>query len=406
MPSRSLTPTPGDPPPAGAIAPQLASDGIPAVALDAYRRAAADLARTDPSCGLSWPLLAAIGRVESDHGRFGGSQLYSDGTSAPRIIGIALNGHGTALIRDTDHGVLDGDTVYDHAVGPMQFIPSTWRRWGVDGNGDGVISPFNIYDAALAAADYLCAAGGNLNTTPGQIRAVLAYNDSAQYLATVLALEKIYASGAAGVTIPILPANPKPPPHERPLPPPVNPGPPLALAPTKPAKSPSGTASHTGAGSRAGPRSGAVSGSSGPPSSPPASRGSSTPPASTPTAVLTLTVTQGVAPLKVTADAAGSTPAASTTITKYTFTFGEGDPVTMTAGSDAIADHTYDTPGTYTVTLTVTDSAGKTADKTLPVTVNAPASTATSSGAASGSTASNGSNTAPSDTASALSVNP
>jgi PKD repeat protein len=125
-----------------------------------------------------------------------------------------------------------------------------------------------------------------------------------------------------------------------------------------------------------------------------------------PTAVLTLTATQGVAPLKVTADAAGSTPAASTTITKYTFAFGEGDPVTVTAGSDATADHTYDTPGTYTVTLAVTDSAGKTADKTLQITVNAPASTATSSGAASGSTASGGSSTAPSDTASALSVSP
>jgi hypothetical protein len=224
-----------DPLPTGALAPQLAAGGIPAVALDAYRKAAARVAVTMPGCGLPWPLLAAIGRVESDHGRFADSQLYADGTSAPRVIGIPLNGVGTALIRDTDHGLLDGDLVYDRAVGPMQFIPSTWATWGVDGNGDGVISPFNIYDAALAAADYLCTAGGNLRTADGQINAVLTYNDSQAYLATVLALEKIYASGAPGVTIPILPSLPKPKPGVKPVLPPADPGTPRALQPLLPA---------------------------------------------------------------------------------------------------------------------------------------------------------------------------
>jgi membrane-bound lytic murein transglycosylase B len=217
--------------PTGALAPQLAVDGIPAVALDAYRKAAAKVAVTTPGCGLPWPLLAAIGRVESDHGRFADSQLYADGTSAPRVIGIPLNGVGTALIRDTDHGLLDGDLVYDRAVGPMQFIPSTWANWGVDGNADGVVSPFNIYDAALAAANYLCAAGGNLRTADGQIRAVLTYNDSDAYLATVLALEKIYARGAPGVTIPILPSLPRPKPGVKPALPPADPGTPRALQP-------------------------------------------------------------------------------------------------------------------------------------------------------------------------------
>ena len=96
-----------------------ASD-IPAPALRAYRAAAAALAVSDPTCGLDWALLAGIGKVESNHGRYGGAQLGADGVARPRIIGIALDGRpGVALIRDTDRGVLDGDTTFDHAVGPM-----------------------------------------------------------------------------------------------------------------------------------------------------------------------------------------------------------------------------------------------------------------------------------------------
>jgi PKD domain/Transglycosylase SLT domain len=399
-PSHTPEPTPTAP-----SAPQLAADGIPAVALDAYRKAAASVAGTHPGCGLPWPLLAAIGRVESDHGRFAGSQLYTDGSDAPRVIGIPLNGQGTALIRDTDHGLLDGDTVYDRAVGPMQFIPSTWATWGVDGNGDGTVSPFNIYDAALAAADYLCSAGGNLQTAAGQIRAVLAYNHSDAYLATVLALEKIYAAGQPGVTIPILPSVPKPPAHENPpLPPPVNPGPPLALAPaptsTSPSRSASGTS--TGPGSGTGSTSSPTSSSSGPsapPSSsssppPPSSPGAppssvhtpppttSTPPSSSPsdtppTAALSVSVTNGVAPLDVIADASASTD--DNGITGYTFDFGDGTPVVAQDKDHPTATHTYQSAGTYQVTVRVTDTANRsTTSLQVTVTVTAPSSSSSS----------------------------
>jgi membrane-bound lytic murein transglycosylase B len=181
----------------------LAANGVPNIALNGYRLAAARLASAEPSCGIQWPLLAAIGRVESNHGRYGGALLYPDGTSLPRIIGIALDGSSSAYIGDTDGGRLDGDTRYDQAVGPMQFIPSTWASWGIDGNGDGIANPFNIDDAALAAARYLCASGGDLHSRAGQVAAVLAYNHSDQYLAQVLALAAAYAQGVPVDDLPI-----------------------------------------------------------------------------------------------------------------------------------------------------------------------------------------------------------
>jgi membrane-bound lytic murein transglycosylase B len=188
-------PTPEPVPPLPAAS-GLAADGIPQTAFDAYVRAARRARLDDPGCGLTWPLLAGIGRVESDHGRFAGAVLRTNGISTPPVIGIALDGNGTALIRDTDHGRLDGDRVYDHAVGPMQFIPSTWAIFGTDGNGDGVVDPFNIYDAAAAAAHYLCAAGGNLATFAGERRAVLAYNHSSAYFELVYGVARIYATDA------------------------------------------------------------------------------------------------------------------------------------------------------------------------------------------------------------------
>ncbi|MCW2525617.1 MAG: hypothetical protein JWM76_477 [Pseudonocardiales bacterium] len=220
----------------------LVAGGLPATALLAYQNAARTRNVSTPGCGISWPLLAAIGRVESNHGRFAGSILYSDGVSAPHIIGIPLNGIGTALIRDTDSGALDGDPVYDRAVGPMQFIPSTWLRFAQDGNSDGKNDPFNIFDAAAAAADYLCRAGGDLRTSAGQSSAILAYNHSDAYLATVLAVEAAYAAGA-GVTIP--PASGAAPTPTSSLPP-ANPGPPLSSASAQPTPPAGETSTRTG----------------------------------------------------------------------------------------------------------------------------------------------------------------
>ncbi|GAB2766068.1 hypothetical protein GCM10027020_18340 [Nocardioides salsibiostraticola] len=176
------------------LAPSALSDlDIPPTALLAYRRAADVIAQADDSCGLSWTLLAAIGRVETDHGRYRGARLMPDGTSKPAIRGVALDGTGAvARIRDTDDGQLDGDPVWDRAVGPMQFLPSTWSVVGVDADGDSVRSPDSIADAALAAAVFLCSAPGDL-TTPRDLRAaIFRYNPSRSYVTNVLRIERSY----------------------------------------------------------------------------------------------------------------------------------------------------------------------------------------------------------------------
>lgn len=166
--------------------------GIPERALTAYAEAAARLAREQPGCGLGWNTLAGIGLVESEHGTIGGAQIGLNGAATPPIIGIALDGRITDAIPDTDGGVLDGDPVWDRAVGPMQFIPSTWARWGSDGNGDGTVDPQHIDDATYSAARYLCAAG-NLRDPARWISAVAAYNNTVDYNHRVAEAASFYA---------------------------------------------------------------------------------------------------------------------------------------------------------------------------------------------------------------------
>jgi membrane-bound lytic murein transglycosylase B len=172
------------------------ANGIPAAALSAYQRAAQVIDAADKGCNINWPLIAAIGRVESNHGRYGGNVLDSNGTSRPGIYGIPLDGsNGTSKIADTDAGQYDNDTQFDRAVGPMQFIPSTWSVIGVDGDGDGKRNPQDIDDAALATAVYLCSGNEDLSGTAGQRSAVYRYNHSNDYVNLVLSIAKAYANG-------------------------------------------------------------------------------------------------------------------------------------------------------------------------------------------------------------------
>ncbi|MGB7796043.1 MAG: lytic murein transglycosylase [Pseudonocardiaceae bacterium] len=195
---------PGDP--AGAALPGIATPGnlpdgplgIPGAVLDAYQFAQRSLAALRPGCHLPWSVLAGIGRIESNHASDGRVDAF--GNTLGPILGPRLDGSpGMAAIPDTDHGQLDGDTVWDRAVGPMQFIPASWRAYGVDGNGDGVANPNNIYDATVTTGLYLCAGGADL-ADPAQLQAaVFRYNHSADYVNVVLQWAQAYLTGAVPV---------------------------------------------------------------------------------------------------------------------------------------------------------------------------------------------------------------
>ena len=203
-PAEQPGPAPEEPPPgapqqayarwAAGVAPVT---GVPERALQAYAYAHTVVAETQPDCRLTWVTLAGIARIESNHGRFQGRTLGEDGRPSTPIIGIPLNGGpNVRAIGDTDGGQLDGDQVWDRAVGPFQFIPTSWAKWRSDGDGDGAGDPQNIDDASVAAARYLCAGNRDLSTGLGWQRAVLSYNNSAAYVQDVYAAAEGYARDA------------------------------------------------------------------------------------------------------------------------------------------------------------------------------------------------------------------
>ncbi len=127
-----------------------AGHGRPANLLELFRESAATYCP-----GLSWTVLAAIGQIESGDG--------------------ANNGPSSA-----------------GALGPMQFLPSTWKVWGISGfGGRGPPNVMDPYDAVPSAARYLCAAGAR--TPAGLPGAIFAYNHATWYVTEVLALAHEYA---------------------------------------------------------------------------------------------------------------------------------------------------------------------------------------------------------------------
>ena len=180
----------------------LAKDlGFSSAALRAYGNAEIIANESYPDCHLSWNTLAGIGFVETRHGTytgriFDGAAIDENGFVQPAIFGPQLDGNsGFALVKDTDNGEMDGDAELDRAVGPLQFIPETWRRFSRDADGDGVPNPQQIDDAALTTAVMLCANGGDLSTPEGWTKAVRSYNQSTEYVMSVRDAAASYALG-------------------------------------------------------------------------------------------------------------------------------------------------------------------------------------------------------------------
>ena len=156
-------------------------------ALDAYWRAAVALRVSNPNCAIPWWAIAGVGRTESKHGTYRGASLGRDGLVSPPIFGPELNGSNSfAIVRDSDGGALDGTATTDRAVGPMQFLPSSWKAVARDATGDGVADPQNLYDAALTAGVYLCRKGPGLNQEGPLRAAYFSYNRSQRYVDIVM----------------------------------------------------------------------------------------------------------------------------------------------------------------------------------------------------------------------------
>ena len=339
--------TPGDTTlPAG-----LVSNGIPVRVLQSYLAAASVMSRRQPSCHLSWSLLAGIGRVESDHGRHAGNRIGLDGVVRPGVYGPRLDGStGTAVIRDTDGGRYDGDGVYDRAVGPMQFIPGTWKGYGTDANGDGVADPQNMDDATLSAGRYLCASGRDLGTSAGRWSAILTYNYSNDYAATVSALADSYATGVVAA-VPTAPAGVTPPPAST-----VTPGTTTLAPKVVPAVAPPATTPPV---TQPGDRPTVDPGPTTPPvPHDPAAVPSATPTATTgPTATGTASPPSSSTPTPSDPGAGSSTPSPSSSATSAAATPGPSDTVTAPSPTGGPATPTpTDSPSVAAVTTSVAAS--------------------------------------------------
>ncbi|MGW7258677.1 C40 family peptidase [Streptomyces sp. NPDC054834] len=183
----------------GGIAEGGSAADIPPRMLTAYKKAVQRVGKYVPKCqGMRWPILAGIAKVESNHAV--GRNIADNGDIRPKIYGVLLNGSGqggnTTVVPDTDGGKWDGTSQGERAVGPFQFLPSTWESIGEDGNGDKVADPHNADDAALGAAIYLCGSGRDLTKRAQLKAAILQYNHSNEYQSNVLGWIDQYTAAA------------------------------------------------------------------------------------------------------------------------------------------------------------------------------------------------------------------
>lgn len=158
---------------------EFALEDIPPQLLEHYRTASL-------SCpGLPWTVVAGIGKVESNHGRFGGSTVAENGDVFPPILGPVLDGSlpGTQPVPLAGPSPWHDHPSFDRALGPMQFLTDTFRRFGVDGNRDGIATPHNAIDAIYSAVRFLCGEDGEVTNLRD---AIFKYNRSEVYVNQVL----------------------------------------------------------------------------------------------------------------------------------------------------------------------------------------------------------------------------
>jgi hypothetical protein len=142
---------------------------IPAAALSAYRKAEKIMATADPGCGLSWNLLAGIGRLESTRA-----------TTEPSAV----------------------QAVSARTPAPKKMPSATWLRFAADGDGDGRSDAQNPFDATLATAKHLCSTGMNFRNQAQALTALMRYNDSMPFARNVLGWAAAYATGTAPLNLP------------------------------------------------------------------------------------------------------------------------------------------------------------------------------------------------------------
>jgi hypothetical protein len=170
---------------------------IPPAALAAYQREGGRCP------GLRWALLAAIGKVETDHGRHGHATISTDGRVTPPILGPMLDGsdaggNTTPLLVGRFAGRWGLGTAWQQALGPMQFLPGTFEAWAVDADGDGTLDPHDFDDAVATAANYLCGPGGEVSDERESLRR---YNHNDAYANDVSAWAATYSAGALPFTL-------------------------------------------------------------------------------------------------------------------------------------------------------------------------------------------------------------
>ena len=194
-------------PPPAVVVNSPGSLRIPSITLNAYRNAERMMAAAVPGCGMSWNILAGIGRIESMHANGGSTDV--NGTAVRPIYGPALDGTlpgNEVIVQSRSNDRIS----YARAMGPMQFLPGTWSRYAADGNGDGKADVQNVFDATLAAARYLCSGGLNLRDPNQVMTAILRYNNSVAYAQNVLGWARAYATGVVPVNLPAI-TGPVPP---------------------------------------------------------------------------------------------------------------------------------------------------------------------------------------------------